>query len=614
MLAFCMLAACNSGKTTQHPNIVIILADDLGWGDISCHGGSIPTPNIDGLFAEGLELSSVMVMPVCSPTRAALLTGRHHSRTGIGPHVINDTGQGNFMVSEEVTLAEVFGDKGYATALIGKWHLGARVTPNDQGFQHFIGNLGAANSYLNRHHNIGHLDWYHNAQVLQEDGYTTDLIAQHAADYINGSGDRPFFLYVSFTAVHNPIQATETYLRRVPADITDERKRTYAAMDIALDDAVGNILKSLDDRGIAGETIVLFASDNGATPLGSNMPFRGGKHTVYDGGIRSPSVIRWPGRINGGHSTDQIIGIEDFFPTLLNFSGLQAAPDLVLDGRDVSATLLSGAESPRDSYFWLWHDRDALRTDRWKFIRHRTSRELYDLTRDPAESENLVTQHPEIARELEEQLDDREAAVPCYPSHVPIRLSAPAPATPGGHVIEVHVKRDATAREGPLQIVLMEMEALQLNGGTRLEYDMLVARGSTSQGYFVDVSNRPSRKAGLYGGPPFVGTEVVDQFSVVQNVYPGFPQAEGRWARRIMGLANSAPHNAKMVRLNIKGSGEAEYLLYLDNINVRRGDGSVVELYRDHMPVGTRIPRIPGYSIDMRIVTVDECKTRLLHN
>jgi len=558
----------------KRPNFVFILADDLGWGDISCHGGPTPTPHIDGLMDTGVQLVTFLVTPVCSPTRAALLTGQNPVRVGIAPMTVNmDKGGG--LRAEDTTLAKAFGANGYATACVGKWHLGKDPPPNGQGFDLFYGCLGAAVDYLNRtRKRDGTLDWQENEQPLDEKGYTTNLIRDRAVRYINGRHSRPFFLYVPFTAVHNPQQASKPYLDRVPDGITDSGKRTYAAMTIALDDAVGAILQALQEQRLAKNTVVVFASDNGATRMGSNLPFRGGKHTLYEGGVHSPAVVRWPTRLKGGRHVDALLTMEDMYPTLLAMAGVAVPEPDMLDGMDFLPLLLEEASFPRRHHCWIWRDCDAIRTERWKLLRFVDHRELYDLKSDPSEAKNVSTRHPEIVADLDAKLSAWEASVPCFPSHVPVKLPAPARAEPRGDVLEVRAERTAAGERDPLYVLVTRSDVLT-QPGDRLEYDMLIATDSARRGFFVDMTN----KAG--GAAPFGPAKAVDQYGIWQRPDKGFPQAEGRWAKRVIGQAGRCPATLGAFRVGLVGSCAARYRFYLDNVIVRRANGDIIELYRD---------------------------------
>ncbi|MFQ5929607.1 MAG: sulfatase-like hydrolase/transferase [Acidobacteriota bacterium] len=592
-------------QAENQTNVVLLLADDLGWGDLSCKGGAVPTPHIDRLFSQGVELRTFLVMPVCSPTRAGLLTGRHPVRVGIAPATVN-ADVGVHMGGEETTLGEAFKAAGYTTALIGKWHLGYKPSPNQQGFDLFYGLFGAACDYHDRtRQRDGTVDWFRNGERLVEKGYTTDLIRDRAVRFVRENRDHPFFLYVPFTAVHNPVQATQHYIDRVPEAIQDPKARTRAGMVIALDDAVGAIVRALDDGGLAERTIVVFASDNGPTPDGSAKPFRGRKHTVYDGGVRSPTVIRWSGRLEAGRYTDALLGVEDLYPTLLKLTGVPIPQGLPLDGRDFSACLTNNAPSPRQDYCWIWRNCDAIRTARYRLIRYWDQRELYDLQKDPSETTNLVKQLPELARTLETRLDEWEASIPSYPSHVPIKAARSAVAAPAGEVLEVRVSR----RRGPQSeelAIMLGSERILVKPGDRLEFDMLVAEGSTTEGFRVDIA-RPRRN-----NSGFARTKAVDQFGNLLATSASLRHLQGRWVRRVVGLANSGPGPTAGLWLNFGGKEKGDYLVYVDNVIFQRADGTIVELYRGGKPRQEPPAVAAGYSnISVKAVPVGRAQGRV---
>ena len=599
LTAAALLGTTDPVEGAEHPNVVILLADDLGWGDLGRHGGPVPTPHMDRLIDQGVELANFMVMPVCSPARASLLTGRHPVRIGLAPGVVNaDTGVS--MRGEETTLAEAFRGSDYSTALIGKWHLGFLPTPNQQGFDLFHGLYGAANDYFDRtRKRDGTVDWRRNSKYtdppLVEKGYTTDLVRDRAVEYIEQVGKRPFFLYVSFTAVHNPLQAPARYLERVEATVADPAYRTYAAMTIALDDAVGTILKALDDRRLAQDTIVFFASDNGATPTGRNLPFRGGKHTLYEGGVHSPAAVRWIGRLRPGSRVEGLLGLEDVYPTLLTLADAPIPDGLRLDGFDATDCLLDGAPSPREHYCWLWKDCDAIRTQRWKLLRRANSRELFDLHSDPGESRNLADALPERVKDLETRLNNWQASIPCYPSHVPVSLDRPAKAEPSGDVLELRATREDAASKS-LSVVLAQADIF-IKPSDRLSYDMLVTEDSDSHRFAVDV-------CGHAAAPLFLNRKpVVVQHGTTQNRLPGFSQAQGKWSRRVIGLGNLGPPPIHVCRVTLAGEENAKYHLYLDNIVIERANGQVVELYRDGLPNNGEITSTEnGWDVSLRAV------------
>jgi arylsulfatase A-like enzyme len=355
------------------PNVVYLLADDLGWGDLSANGGSIPTPPIDRLFQEGVRIDNFMGWCVCSPTRAMLLTGRHPFRVGTGPEV------GGELAKEETTIAEAFQTHGYRTGIFGKWHNGADPdTPeyrrafeeawksmpnktlkgglgvNAHGFDEAWVYYGGGADYFTRRtvQGRGPVSWWHNREFRPQDaGYTEDLITGHVLEFLRENKDRPFFCYVPFHIVHAPLQAKDPDLAGVDARVTDKTKRVYAAMVQGMDGNVAAILAELDRLGLRDNTIVVFTSDNGATKDGSNLPFRGGKHTVFEGGTHLPTVIHWPnGKLVSG-KWDGLCGACDMFPTLMAMAGLEMPATRPLDGKSIWPALRDRSASPVASYY-----------------------------------------------------------------------------------------------------------------------------------------------------------------------------------------------------------------------------------------------------------------------
>ena len=428
-LGVCGAEARSVEGETRPPNIVFILADDLGWGDISIHGGVIPTPNVDRLFEEGVEFPNFMGWTVCSPTRAMFLTGRHPFRMGLGPKV------GGELDTEETTIAEAFRAEGYGTGVFGKWDNGKAPDTREsreafiKAFEHRPGKvfesgpganahgfdeawvyyLGAGNHFTRAPHNKrGPVSWWHNGEYRPKDaGYTDDLITRHAREFIRDNRDRPFFCYVSFHIVHAPLQAKTADIGRVPAVITDEKQRLYGAMLLAMDDNIRQLLAELDTLGLDDNTIVVFTSDNGATQTGSNKPFRGNKSSLHEGGIRLPTVIRWPrGGVVGGQVWDGLWGFLDLFPTLVDMAGLPMPETRPLDGKNVWPAIRERGISPVDNYYWAWRRSDTIRTAAWKFHRYFNRDELFDIRNDSGEQENLADQNPEVVAELEAKMNE----------------------------------------------------------------------------------------------------------------------------------------------------------------------------------------------------------------
>jgi len=309
--------------TRKPPNIVLIVADDLGWNNVGYHGGVARTPHIDRLAREGVELDRFYVAPLCSPTRAGLMTGRHPLRFGVGCTVITPWRKHGVPHDERI-IPEVLARAGYTRrGCIGKWHLGhshVRYHPLSHGFTDFYGCYNGAIDYFT-HQRENELDWHRGHRPAREAGYATHLISKEAVAFIEGcSADEPFFLYVPYTAPHSPLQAPEKYLAMYPQ--LDERQRACAAMVTAMDEGIGQILAALSAKGVADDTFILFFSDNGAGIGGDNAPLRGRKATVFEGGVRVPAVVRWPkGGLRGGRKVSCPMGFIDVLPTLMRIAG-----------------------------------------------------------------------------------------------------------------------------------------------------------------------------------------------------------------------------------------------------------------------------------------------------
>jgi arylsulfatase B len=434
LLAGAALGACRAAPrapVASAPNIVLLVADDLGWGDVGYHGGQIFTPNIDALAREGVELDRFYTTPVCTTTRAGLLTGRYPNRMGL--HAEGLAKGGIFdkgLPPAERTFAEVLADAGYAHRMaVGKWHLGSASRafhPLDQGFTGFYGLLGGAIDYFSHDEPRFGPDWHRDYADIQEQGYSTELLANEAVRFIESvpAGDR-FLLYLSFNAPHLPLSAkpedvaaylalpgwSEAWRRQ------GHQKPEYAAMVTSLDREIGRVLAALAAKGLAEDTLVWFLSDNGgATSYGSNLPLRGAKESMYEGGIRVPAVIRWPRRLAGGRKLDALTGYVDLLPTLAAAAGY-TGPLPPLDGIDLLPILAGEQPAPERA---LYPDRFAVVTRQWKLVKD----ELYDLLSDPGEQTDVAAQHPEIVARLRKQLAEFRALTgPSY-------LVKPAPARP----------------------------------------------------------------------------------------------------------------------------------------------------------------------------------------
>jgi arylsulfatase A-like enzyme len=420
--------AGTGGKPGQKPNVVLIFPDDLGMGDVGVYGSEdIPTPHIDALAAGGVVFEAGYVSaPQCAPSRAGIMTGRYQNRFGFEYNynnaIVEDAPTAG-LDPAEATFADRMREAGYATGIIGKWHLGQEDVgafhPLSRGFDFFYGFLRGATQYLPPPGtgSIPHL--FRNHEPVQESEYLTDRLAREVISFIDRHRDTPFFLYVPFNAPHSPLEATEKYLDRV-SGIEDPTRRTYAAMVSALDDAVGAITQALEERGLLENTLVFFVSDNGGQPRygGSNNPFKGEKGQLWEGGIRVPFIAHWPARYPAGlRFKDPVIAL-DILPTATAAAGYAAQPGWNLDGVDLTPYVTGAAQgAPHESLFWRLAVRPegpddipwAIRQGDWKLVGVRKQdhrgrhppRFLGNLREDPYEQRNLDTQHPERVEEME---------------------------------------------------------------------------------------------------------------------------------------------------------------------------------------------------------------------
>jgi arylsulfatase A-like enzyme len=413
MLLLAPAAHASAAEPARKPNVIVILADDLGYADLGFQGcKDVPTPHLDALAKGGVRCTSGYAScPVCSPTRAGLLTGRYQQRFGYeflggGPNV--------GLPVEETTVANLLKMAGYATMAIGKWHLGSapQFRPNARGFSEFYGFLGGGRSFLPLKESQGvpfipkdpeAVTIFRNDDPVDDPPHLTDAFGDEAVAFIERRRHDPFFLYLAFNAVHVPLQATEKYLSRFP-DLTGAH-RTYAAMISAMDEAVGQISTALSTQRLEKHTLIFFLSDNGGHPLAStarNEPLRGEKGTAWEGGIRVPFVVKWTGHLPAGEVFSQPVICLDILPTALAAAGIAAPTSLKLDGVDLLPHLTRERnEPPHQALFWRYGDHRAIRQGKWKLML--TAGEpagLYDLDADIGESKDLSADHPQLVAEL----------------------------------------------------------------------------------------------------------------------------------------------------------------------------------------------------------------------
>ena len=417
-------------NTGSPPNFVLILVDDLGYGDLGIYGNSDHhTPHMDALAREGMLFTDFYAnAPVCSPTRAALMTGQYQQRSGV-EHAIGFTMEEG-MPLEKVTIAELLQDAGYVSGVFGKWHIG-HVTlfgPNDQGFMHsrVSNNTPDYHTHISR---VGEYDWYKDHEVKEESGYLTDLVTEHSVRFIHDKKEQPFFLFISHIAVHFPFQGPNDPAHRTPGKIwhhvrlgplpESQYRRAYREMVESVDQSVGDVVSTLDELGLRENTLVFVTSDNGAYHwVGSNYPLRGQKGDLYEGGIRVPAFANWPGRIASGQISNVQATTMDLAPTFLSLACLSLANEQFFDGVDLKDVLFENADLPHRTLFWRFNNpytdtrSYAVRDGGWKYLVFEDQRYLFQLDIDITESNNLLTRYPKEAERLEKAyrtwLDDVE--------------------------------------------------------------------------------------------------------------------------------------------------------------------------------------------------------------
>lgn len=410
-----------SPADSPRPNILVIVGDDMGYADAGFHGcKDIPTPNLDALAKEGVRFTNGYVSGVyCSPTRAGLLTGRYQTRFG---HEFNPRGGGEGLPLSETTLADRLKAAGYATGIVGKWHLGEDASrhPQKRGFDEFFGFLGGAHSYFDA---AGIL---RGTEPVKEMDYTTDAFGREAGAFVERHQKHPWFLYLSFNAVHTPMHATDPRLANFPPHPDDPKRQTYCAMMSAMDEAIGAVRAKLAETGQADRTLIAYISDNGGPCTGagiqgltvngsSNHPLRGSKRTTLEGGVRVPFLLAWPGRIKPGVFEKPAIQL-DLHATALAVAGVDPRPEWKLEGVNL-LPYLSGEKSgaaPHEALYWRFGAQMAIRSGDWKLARYDaaadgqtgvSSLKLYHLADDIHENRDLSASNPEKVQELQAKWD-----------------------------------------------------------------------------------------------------------------------------------------------------------------------------------------------------------------
>ena len=402
----------------RRPNIILIVADDLGYGDLGCQGGrDVVTPSIDRLAADGVRMTQFYSNhPSCAPARAALLSGRYQHRFSFenNPGAAQATSPAVGLPRDHGgTLPERLKARGYATAAVGKWHIGftPENLPTARGFDRFYGFLGGAMAYTPEAPN-GAKAMLRGVTPAPMPAHTTEAFADESVAFIRENRARPFFLYAAFNAVHAPLQTTGPYLARFAAE-KDPRRRTYLAMLAALDDAVGRIVAAVDQAGLARDTLIVFTSDNGGPTwqtTSSNGPLNGAKATVLEGGIRVPAILRWPGRIRAGQVSDAVATGFDLTATALAIAGAPRTPEL--DGLDLTPVLTGRSKAPDRQLFWRLGPQGAIRSGGWKAVLAEDRWWLFDLERDIGERHDLAAARPEVLARLKADWTRWSASMP----------------------------------------------------------------------------------------------------------------------------------------------------------------------------------------------------------
>jgi len=439
IVAWPIAGSADGARAAGRPNIVLITADNLGYHDTGCYGNkAIKTPHIDRLARQGVRCTNFYsASPTCTVSRAALLTGRYPQRNGLTHQLRTsadlklDENLGVGLRHSELLIPQFLKSQGYAAACFGKWNIGFAQgsRPTERGFEEYFGNASGNMDYYT-HIYKGRNDLYRGTQPVEVEGYSTDLFAEAACDFIRRNAKRPFFLYLPFNAVHYPgrlnKKAGQPCIWQAPAEYfrlygyspeTRDVKQRYQATVTALDAGIGRVLKQLDSLGLEDNTLLIFFSDNGAfaaqMDCASNMPLRTEKVMIYEGSIRVCCLVRWPGRISPGTVCDELLVHMDFFPMILQAAGAELPKDRLIDGRDPLAALAGKAPSPHDLLFWQYGRASAVRDARYKLVRTTPKKpfELYDLDVDAGESNDLAAKKPEVVARLKDRFEQWLATV-----------------------------------------------------------------------------------------------------------------------------------------------------------------------------------------------------------
>ena len=423
-----MYAAAAQSADPARPNVVLIMTDDMGWADIGSYGApDIRTPNIDSLARDGVKLTDFYSNGVlCTPTRAGLMSGRYQQRYGLEIALPNEGAPeaDRGLPATGRTLPRLLKNNGYATALVGKWHLGykAEYSPSAHGFDYFFGLKSGYHDYYTHHSGNGKPDLWENDRPIEATGYMTDLITERAVKFIEQTAGRPFFIDVAYNAPHWPYQvpdkpsvAPNNGRHVMPGDPTTSTRADYVAMVERVDRGVGEVLRALERRGVANSTIVIFTNDNGGEWLANNAPLFNRKLTVWEGGIRVPALIRWPGRIPAGKASDQVGITMDLTASILAATGTAVPVDARLEGINLMPILEGRAPEVERTLFWRTttgnRSQKAVRRGDWKVVIDGTHTFVFNIRTDISERQDLASRRQDIAQKLQPLLADWERDV-----------------------------------------------------------------------------------------------------------------------------------------------------------------------------------------------------------
>jgi arylsulfatase A-like enzyme len=419
-----------SGEKALRPNIIFILADDLGWGDLSCYGRpDYRTPNIDALALQGTRFTDAYsASAVCTPTRCGYITGRYPGRFKVGlQEPITAANREDGLEPGQPTIGSLLKQSGYDTALIGKWHLGFRLEwgPNAHGFDEFFGILSGAGDYFLHKNGLGQPDLYENLTPVERNGYLTDLLTERAVNYVKKNRRAPFFLSLHYTAPHWPWQGpkggeTVNFTDKTIEPVTmggGGSLQLYAQMKKSLDDGVGRVMQSIRAAGIDRKTLVIFTSDNGGERFSYQWPFSGRKGDLLEGGIRVPAIVRWPGVVPANRETQQMAITMDWTATMLALAKVDAAALRSLDGIDLMPVIKGSSPVNDRTFFWRIYSQDAVRQGKWKYVRNGEVRRLFDLSFDQHEQADFSKKNPEVLQRLMSEFDKwNEQMLPRLPA------------------------------------------------------------------------------------------------------------------------------------------------------------------------------------------------------